>query len=167
LREPLLAPLAAIAAGIVVSRFVPFESRELVSGIAAFLILGAFCRSGELRGLAIVCALLAVVLGGVLTDHLHRPGAAPTIETAGRAALVVSGCVVEPPVFFEVREQFVLELEPGARARVNLYLREGEMAPSLRYGQKVAFEGRVCKTRNFDNRGSFDYGGYLARSDIC
>ena len=37
----MLAPLAAIAAGIVVSRFVPFESRELLSGIAAFLILGA------------------------------------------------------------------------------------------------------------------------------
>src|SRR4051794_30774208 len=118
LREPLLAPLAAIAAGIVVSRFFPFESRELVSGIAAFLILGVFCLYRDLRRLAMVCALLAIFAGGALIDLLHRPGRPPEMETAGRAALILSGCVVEPPVFFDGREQFILELDPGARARV-------------------------------------------------
>lgn len=166
MREPLLAPLAVIAAGIVVSRFVPFGSRELVSGIAAFLILGAFCLWRELRALAIVCALLAGLACGVLIDVLHRPAPAPEIESAGRAALIVSGCVVEPPLFFEGREQFILELEPGARARVNLYLREGEAAPALSYGQKVEFEGRVRQTRNFGNPGSFDYAGFLSRQSI-
>src|SRR5207248_1919242 len=104
--------------------------------------------------------------GGILVDVLHRPGPPPEIEAAWRAPLIVSGCVVEPPVFFEGREQFILELDPGARARVNLYLRDGEPAPPLRYGQKVEFEGRVRKTRNFDNPGSFDYAGYLARKNI-
>jgi hypothetical protein len=53
-REPPLAPLAAIATGIVVSRFVPFGSRDLLTGIAAFLILGVYSRSRELRVLASV-----------------------------------------------------------------------------------------------------------------
>ena len=158
--------MAAIAAGILVSRFVNFESRELIFPIAAFLIFGIFCFWRELRGLAIACALLAVVALGALTEALHRPGPRPEIETAARETLIVSGCVVEPPAFFDGREQFVLELEPGARARVNLYLREGETPPALRYGQKVEFEARLRRTRNFGNPGAFDYAGYLARKDI-
>jgi len=158
--------LAAIAAGILVSRFVSFESRELLFPIAAFLILGVFCLWRELRRLALACALLAVFALGALTEALHRPGPRPEIETAGRETLIVSGCVVEPPAFFDGREQFVLELEPGARARVNLYLREGEAPPALHYGQQVEFEARLRRTRNFGNPGAFDYAGYLARKDI-
>jgi competence protein ComEC len=166
LREPLLAPLAAIAAGIVVSRCAVFETRELLSGISAFLILGVFSLWRRSRALALSCAMLALVAVGALTDTFHRPGPPPEIETGSRTTLIVSGCVVEPPVFSEGREQFVLELEPGARARVSLYLREGEMAPALRYGQKVEFEAKLRKSRNFGNPGAFDYAGYLARKDI-
>ncbi|HYS45215.1 MAG TPA: ComEC/Rec2 family competence protein, partial [Rhizomicrobium sp.] len=166
MREPLLAPLAAIAAGIVVSRFVPFESRELLSGIAAFLILGVVSLWRRLRPLALACALLALIAAVALTDVLHRPGPAPEIDTGARETLIVSGCVVDPPVFSAEREQFTLEIEPGARARVSLYLREGEAAPPLRYGQKVEFDAKLRKTRNFGNPGAFDYAGYLARKDI-
>ena len=123
MREPLLAPLAAIAAGIVVSRFVSFEPRELLSGIAALLILGIFSLWRESRVLAIVCALLSVMLAGSLTDVLHRPGPPPEIDTNSRTTLIVAGCVVQPPVFSEGREQFILEIEPGARPRVNLNLK--------------------------------------------
>jgi competence protein ComEC len=158
--------LAAIAAGIVVSRFVSFEPRELLSGIAALLILGVFSLWRESRALAAVCALLALMLAGTLTDVLHRPGPPPEIETDSRTTLIVAGCVVQPPVFSEAREQFLLEIEPGARARVNLSLREGEAAPPLRYGQKVEFDARLRKSRNFGNPGAFDYAGYLARQDI-
>ena len=90
----------------------------------------------------------------------------PEIDTTSRTTLIVSGCVVQPPVFSEGREQFVLELEPGARARVNLTLREGEVPPLLRYGQKVEFNAKLRKTRNFGNPGAFDYARYLARQDI-
>ncbi len=158
--------MAAIAAGIVASRFVLFEPRELLSGIAAFLILGVFSLWRESRALAIVCALLALTLAGSLTDVLHRPGPPPEIEGNSRTTLIVEGCVVQPPVFSEGREQFILELEPGARARVNLNLKEGEAPPLLRYGQKVEFDARLRKSRNFGNPGAFDYAGYLARQDI-
>ena len=139
----MLAPLAAIAAGIVVSRFVPFESRELLSGIAAFLILGVVSLWRRLRPLALACAMLALIAAGALTDVLHRPGPAPEIDTGARETLIVSGCVVDPPVFSAEREQFTLELEPGARARVSLYLLEGQAAPPLRYGQKVEFDAKL------------------------
>jgi competence protein ComEC len=166
LREPLLAPLAAIAAGIVVSRFVPFGSRELLTGIAAFLILGVVSLRRKSPPLALTCALLSLMLAGTLTDVLHRPGPDPEIDTTSRTTLIVSGCVVQPPVFSDGREQFVLELDPGARARVNLTLREGEAPPVLRYGQKVEFDAKLRKTRNFGNPGAFDYARYLARQDI-
>ena len=166
MREPLLAPLAAIAAGIVVARFVPFGSRELLSGIAAFLILGVVSLWRNLRPMAIACALLALVAAGALTDALHRPGPPPEIDSTSRTTLIVSGCVVEPPIFSEGREQFVLELDPGARARVSLYLKEGQAAPPLQYGQRVEFDAKLRRTRNFGNPGAFDYAGYLARKDI-
>src|SRR2546427_6626352 len=89
LREPLLAPLAAIAAGIVVSRFVVFESRELLFAIAAFLILGVLSLKRRSRPLALVCALLALTAAGALTDVLHRPGPPPEIDTGSRATLIV------------------------------------------------------------------------------
>ena len=39
-KDPLIGPVAAIASGILVSRFVPFHSLELLAAIAAFLLLG-------------------------------------------------------------------------------------------------------------------------------
>jgi len=38
-KDPLVGPLAAIASGILVSRFVPFHSSELFAAIGAFLLL--------------------------------------------------------------------------------------------------------------------------------
>ncbi len=93
-------------------------------------------------------------------------GAPPELDVEGPAPVILAGCVVEPPAFFEEREQFVLELDPGARARVSLYLRPGEAPPPLRYGQRVEIEARVRRPHNFNNPGSFDYVRYLARKDI-
>src|SRR4029077_15748985 len=72
----------------------------------------------------------------------------------------------EPPAFYEGRDQFVLELAPKARARVTLAIRDGEMPPSLHYGQRVEIEARVRPIRNFQNPGAFDYQLYEARSGI-
>jgi competence protein ComEC len=80
--------------------------------------------------------------------------------------VILAGCVVEPAVFSEDREQFVLELEPGARVQVSIYPKEGAQPPALRYGQRIEVDARVRTTRNFRNPGSFDYAGYMARKDI-
>jgi competence protein ComEC len=80
--------------------------------------------------------------------------------------VILSGCVVQPPALSVDRERFVVELDPGARVQVTAYARDGHAPPRLDYGQRVEFEARVRRTRNFGNPGAFDYARYLARRDI-
>jgi competence protein ComEC len=165
LRDPLLAPLAAIATGILLSRLVPFETRELGAVIAAYVILTLICLWRRARVLTCVSTLLALVAAGALVAVAHRMPPAPQMDTEG-ALLILTGCVVEPSAISVDRDQFVLELEPGARVRVSLYVPEGKQPPVLRYGQCVEFDARVRPTHNFNNPGEFDYVHYLARQDI-
>ena len=166
MRDPLLPPLAVIATGILISRFVSFGIRELLTVIAAFLVLGVIALWRQARVLAGVCCLLGLGFAGALADLAHRPAPRPELDAEGREPVILSGCVVEPPALAGDRERFVLELEPGARVQVTAYSREGQPPPALRYGQRVEFEARVRRPRNFGNPGSFDYARYLARRDV-
>jgi competence protein ComEC len=166
LQDPLLAPFFALAGGVLAARFVPFTARELVYGMAALVVLAIL---GAWKGtprvvLAAICT--AVFLTGALTGVAHRAGPPPELDADGREVVILGGCVVEPSVFADDREQFTLELGPHARARVSLYWKPGETAPDLRYGQNVELEGKARRTRTFRNPGSFDYAAYLARQDI-
>ncbi|HTQ53361.1 MAG TPA: ComEC/Rec2 family competence protein [Bryobacteraceae bacterium] len=166
MRDPLLPPLAALATGILVSRLASFEIRECALAIAAFLALTILALWRSSRGLAALCCLFGFAFAGVLVDLAHRPGDRPELDAEGREPVILGGCVVVPPALSGDRERFVLELEPGARVQVTAYAREGEPPPALRYGQRVEFEARVRRPRNFGNPGSFDYARYLARRDI-
>jgi len=164
LRDPLLAPLAAIAAGILVSRFVPFEARELIIPAAA---LGALALAALWRGARVLAGagcLLALVFAGALCAVAHRPGPPPELDAEG--PVILGGCLVEPPALAGGRERFVLELDRDARAQVTVYLREGEEPPRLAYGQRVEVDARVRRPHNYQNPGAFDYVRYLARKDI-
>jgi competence protein ComEC len=79
---------------------------------------------------------------------------------------MLDGCVVSPPAFYEGRDQFLIELAPGARARVTLSIKDGETPPDLRYGQPVELQARMRRIRNFQNPGAFDYEGFSARSHV-
>lgn len=164
LRDPLVAPLAAIAAGILISRFVPFETRELIAAIALLLALGLLSVWRRARVPAGICCLAGLVLAGALCAVARRPGPPPVLDAEG--LVTVEGCVVEPPVTAAGRERFVVDLERDARAQVTLYLGEGEKAPRLRYGQRIELDARVRSPRNFQNPGAFDHAGYLARKNI-
>jgi competence protein ComEC len=129
-------------------------------------LLSAFGLWRGLRAVSGAACLTALVFAGALCAVANRMGPAPELDVEGPAPVILSGCVVEPPALFEEREQFVLELDPGARARVNLYLRPGEAPPPLRYGQRVEIVARVRRPHNFRNPGAFDYVRYLARQDI-
>ncbi len=118
------------------------------------------------RGLSLTCCLTALVFGGVLVDLLHRPGPPPVIEASSQETVLLSGCVVDPPIFYEGRDQFTVELAPKVGVRAGLTLREGEKPPDLRYGQRVEFEARLRPVRNFHNPGSFDFVVYSARRQI-
>ena len=166
MKDPLLGPVAAIAAGIVASRFVPFHSTELLAAIAAFVLLGGLALWRGARVLAGACCLLGLLFAGGLIDLAHRPGPAPELNVEGREIVILGGCVVEPPAVSGPRERFILELEPHARAQVTLYTKPGEILPDLPYGRNIELDARIRVPRNYGNPGAFDYAHYLARRDI-
>jgi competence protein ComEC len=154
-------------AGVAACRLLPFESRELWFALGAFMSLALLAGVLKLRSwIVVTCLLSAVLAAGALTAVRHARGAPPEIDFNSREVMVLEGCVVEPSVFAEDREQFTLELDRDARARVSLYIKEGQMPPVLSYGQRVAVEAGLRTPRNFGNPGAFDYAGYLARSHI-
>lgn len=161
-----MGPLAAIASGILVSRFVPFRQSELLAAIGALALLALIALWRQSRFLAGACCLIGLFFGGALNALWHVPGPPPTIEAEAREVVIAGGCVVEPPAISGERERFVLELEPRARAQVTLYSKPGEPLPDLHYGQNVEIDAKIRKPRNFGNPGAFDYAHYLARADI-
>src|SRR5947209_9340952 len=164
-KDPLVGPLAAIAAGILVARFVPFHSTELLAAIGGFVFLGVLALYRRARILAGICCLLGLFGAGALVAIANVPGAAPYIEATGRETVILGGCVVEPPAISGERERFLLALEPHARAQVTLYTKPGEELPALHYGQNIELDAKVRRPRNFGNPGAFDYATYLARQD--
>jgi competence protein ComEC len=166
LKDPLVVPVAAIAAGILAARFTGFHEPELFCAIGAFLLLGLLALYRQARALAGICCCLGLLCAGALTALIHAPGPAPELDVEGREVVILGGCVVEPPAVSGERERFVLELERHARAQVTLYTREGETLPALRYGQNIELDARVRPPRNYGNPGAFDYARFLARQDV-
>jgi competence protein ComEC len=166
-KDPLIAPLAAIASGILAARYIPFPPNELMAAIGAFLLLGVVATWRHAQTLAGVCCCLGLFFTGALVAVAHTPRTRPELDVGGREIVILGGCVVEPPAVSGERERFILELEPHARAEVTLYTKTAEEAlPPLRYGQNIELDARVRKPRNYGNPGAFDYETYLARQDI-
>ena len=107
MKDPLVAPLLALAAGILVSHSVQFQLPELLLGILSLVALTLFAVKRSCVVAYIGC-LAALVLCGVLINVLHRPGATPTIDASSHETVLLSGCVVEPPAFYEGRDQFTV-----------------------------------------------------------
>ena len=114
--EPLILPLVAIVSGILLGRGLAFSALDALWPVAAFSILAALSKN-RLRQ---ACVALALVFGGVFAEAWHRPGPKPEIDAGSRETVLIQGCVVEPSVLAPNREQFTLELDRGARARVSL-----------------------------------------------
>ncbi len=187
-RDPLLVPMVAIAAGILLDHWIPFSVAAAAWPVAAFFILWAASSSfwalrwtEHRRWIHAACAVFACLATGILADAWHRPTSIPEIDAGSRETVLLDGCVVEPTVFSPTREQFTLELDPGARARVTLGIDDpspsspsspsSALSPTarlqaLRYGQRVEIEARIRPPRNFRNPGGFDYAAYLARQKI-
>jgi competence protein ComEC len=158
--------VAAIAAGILVARFVPFHIPELAAATAGFILLALVAHGQKSRPLVAVCLAFALFASGALTAVLHTPGPAPYIDATSRETVILGGCVVEPPAISGERERFLLELDRGARAQVTLYTKPGESLPELRYGQEIELDAKVRPPRNYGNPGAFDYATYLGRQEI-
>ena len=163
MREPLLWPAVAVLIGIGGGHALAFSPLESAIAAAFFLILTVAARWTHQR-LWWLPALAFVAAMGSLIESTARPGPKPHIPSEKDEVLSVQGCVVEPSSFFDGRSQFVVELEPGARAKVYQYPKEA--LTSLKYGQRVEFDARIRPPGSFDNPGGFNYPEYLARREI-
>src|SRR5579863_3673013 len=159
MRDPLLLPVTALITGILLGHWLHFTPQEAAWPTAAFLLLA-------LLGLRRLCTTLALLAAGLFVEAWHRPGPPPEIDASFKETVLLDGCVVDPTVFSPGREQFTLELAPGARARVSLALDDTRAMQKLDYGQQVEIEGRVRSPHNYNNPGAFDYTAYLARQHI-
>jgi competence protein ComEC len=164
-KNPLVTPLVALAAGILLARFVSFKIPELGTALLLLLVV-TLVAAKRSHYLFFACCLLTMLAAGALLATWRAPAKPPEIDASSRETVLVSGCVVEPSAFNDGRDQFVVELAPRARARVNLTVRDGETVPNFEYGQKVELEARLRPVRNFQNPGAFDYAAYSARSYI-
>jgi len=154
--------VAAFVSGILLGRALTFSVSNAAWPAAVFTLLALF-STPRLRHW---CLLLTLIFGGALADAWHRPGPRPEIDAGLRETVILAGCVVEPTVLSPGRQQFTLELDQRAHARVSLPLEDDPPLQRLEYGQRVEIEARVRTPRNFNNPGSFDYTGYLARQRI-
>ncbi len=169
MRDPLVAPLAAIAAGIGLHRWVGFEPRETLAGIAALSLVCLVClrvATPFALGVGRAACLIAFLLSGVSLSISSRREAVPSLDSLPRDLVTIEGCVVEPSTLAENREQFVVERLPGARVRVSVFLKPGETPPAVRYGDRIQVDARVRPPHNFGNPGAFDYVEYLHRRQI-
>jgi competence protein ComEC len=165
-REPFVPLFVAIAGGVLASRFTDFGIRELAFAIGALAALAVFARWKSTRRVALAACFGALFFAGALIAVAHKPGPAPELDVEAREVVILGGCVVGPPAIVDGREQFPLELEPGARIRLSLYAKENAPLSLLRYGQKIEVEARTRQARNYWNPGAFDFEGYLARQHI-
>lgn len=164
--NPLLAPCGAIAMGVLIAKFVPFEWKETAAIAGMFLLLAAIAAVRKSSALTCACCLPGLLSVGIWTAAAHRPGPPPEIDAEAREVVILGGCVVEPPAVSGARERFVLELEPKTRAQVTLYTRPGESLPDVRYGENIELDAKIRKPHNYGNPGAFDYAHYLAERDI-
>jgi competence protein ComEC len=164
--NPLLLPMVAVIAGILMGRGLDFQVREAVAATLALAALAVLARVKAGPILTRAATLVALVAAGAAIAAWHRPGPAPELDAGSRETVLLEGCVVEPSVFSMDREQFTLELGTAARAHVSLALEDGDVGDQLRYGQRVQIEARARPPHNFNNPGGFDYVGYLARQHV-
>ena len=170
MQEPLLLPFGGLVTGIAIATWLNrlgMEGFTPIEGMAATLAFTLlFVVAWRYPWLKATCLFLALTAGGIWLEAARRKGPAPALNAASGETLVLSGCVVDPPVFYEHRSRFLLELERGAIVQVSLYFNDNDPEPKLHYGQRVEFEGKIREPHNFRNLGAFDYIDYLARKDI-
>ena len=145
-REPLLLPVTALAAGILLAHFGFFRLEDLIlPALFALVAAGAAMLSSGDRRLRLATACAGLVLAGMATQILHRPTRTPRLTAEDAETVILSGCVINPPVFSPDREQFTLRLAPKASIRLTVNLKPDEKFP-LEYGQRVEVPAKIRTT---------------------
>ena len=180
MKYPLVAPLAALVAGIIAAQVALFSFQETLLSILLLAGLSGLGLRYDAARAGLAACLAGFVLAGamlvsrsdprdlfLITDVLGREDA--RLEDPIR----LRGYVRIPPEALENADRFVLESESTFRnttarggVRVTLYRRENSPRLKLDYGQRIEFLARIRRLRNFENPGSFDRVAYLNRQGI-
>ena len=114
----------------------------LLAAFAVLLIFWILCGFRFPR-LVWPCALSVVLVAGALTASSHARPPDPELDADAGETLLLSGCIESPVAADGLQSRFVLELEPGARARVTLTTRPEERLPTLQYGDRIEVQAKV------------------------
>ena len=180
MKQPLVAPLAALAIGVAAAQLAAFSFTETLLSV---LLLGALAclglRMGASRAGATACCIAFLACGVMLGSRgqTDDPARVDRVWQAGRDEVEdpvrLRGWVRHPPERAGYGDRFTLDAETvfdGTPAHggvnVTVYRDESERLLHLPYGTRVEFLARLRAPRNFQNPGSFDYVGYLAAKDV-
>lgn len=180
MRQPLVAPCAALAIGIAVARTISFSFTEtLISaiGLAALAAVG-FVYRGSRAGRA--ACLLAFLFVGAQRASLPAESTERRVDQvflrsgiAREVPLRLRGWVREPPEHFDDADRIVIEAEAlykgspvwgGVRLTLNRYPEDPPL--EIEYGEQIELLARFRELRNFDNPGSFDRVRFLNRQGL-
>ncbi len=142
------------------------EPGEIFLPFLGFPALALLSRWWKAPAAAKLSVWLLVLTGGAALWLVHAPGPSPRLSVPDQETVLVEGCVVEPGLAAADREKFILELAPDARAQVSLYVKEDAEFPTLPYGTRISFPGKIRTPHNYQNPGSFDFVHYLAHQKI-
>ena len=164
-REPLLIPFLGYATGIALATWLSPQLTvwEGIYSAAAGLFLFLLTRRSATQ---MACLFLTLTGIGIAWQIHSRKGPPPSINADSGETLILSGCVVDPPVFYEHRSRFLLDLGNNAIAQVSFFLNDDDPAPDFHYGQRIEFEAKLKVPHNYRNPGDFDYVAYLNKRDI-
>jgi competence protein ComEC len=159
IRNPLIGPFVAFAAGILLARKAEFGASECLWYAVCFGLLagvGAWWRKPWLNWTGVALCFAAL---GALDAVWQQP---PVRPAALGGTGVLSGCVAEPAVWRGDQRQFTLEMHPGVRVRIST--RNGTVP--LEYGTLVEIAAKVKETHGFHNPGAFDLEEWMGRRGI-
>lgn len=178
MREPMAAPLAAVAGGVFAARYASLPDEQLVIAgalCAALALLGLYDdrlwagKAACLLGMALAGAALPSVLPSSDKIRMDRAVEGLDLEVPVR----LSGWVREPPERFEDADRIVLEAETAldgkvvhGGVRLTIHRNEGDPPLDIRYGRRVEVLARLRRLHGYQNPGSFDRVRHLHRQGI-
>lgn len=180
MRQPLVAPCAALAIGIAVARSVSFSFTETLLSTIVLAVLAAVGFRYRARRAGRAACLFAFALVGAQRASLPAEPTSGRVDQAFFESGVerdvpvrLRGWVREPPEHFDEADRIVIEAETlykglpvwgGVRLTLNRYPEDPPL--EIEYGERIEILVRFREFRNFENPGSFDRVRFLNRQKL-
>ena len=180
MRQPLVAPCAALAIGIAVARSVSFSFTETLLSTIVLAVLAAVGFRYRARRAGQAACLFAFALVGAQRASLSAESTSGRVDQVFLQSGVkrdvpvrLRGWVRDPPEHFDDADRIVIEAEAiyeaspvwgGVRLTLNRYPDDPPL--EIEYGEQIEVLARFREFRNFENPGSFDRVRFLNRQGL-